>query len=116
LPRRKRREPETKELVLPGEGQLLGVIEQFLGHERAKVICSDGVERLCRIPGKMKKRVWMRIGDVVLVAPWDFQPTKGDILHRYSTDELKELAKRGLLKGLEDLLPPEILSPREEVE
>jgi len=112
---RKKSKEESKEVVFPTEGQLLGVIEQFLGYERAKVMCSDGVVRLCRIPGKMKKRVWMRIGDVVLVAPWDFQPTRGDILHRYSTDELKVLAKRGLLKGLEDYVPVHILT-REESE
>jgi len=111
MPRKfkRRKEEETKEPVWPTENQVLGVVEQFLGYDRARVKCADGVTRLCRIPGKMKKRVWLKIGDIVLVAPWDFQPSKGDILHRYSTDELKQLAKRGYLKGLEDYLPPGIL-------
>ena len=113
---RKIKEPETKEPVWPAEGQVVGVIEQFLGYERARVRCADGVVRLCRIPGKMKKRVWMKVGDIVLVAPWDFQPNRGDIIHRYSTDELKQLAKRGYLKGLEDYLPPGILTSEESEE
>jgi len=99
--KRKEGEEEEKELRLPGEGEVLGVIEQLLGYDRVKVRCSDGHTRLCRIPGRMKKRVWMRVGDVVLVGIWDFQPDKrGDILYRYERNEVKELEKRGLLKGL----------------
>jgi len=99
--KKKEGEEEEKELRLPGEGEVLGVIEQLLGYDRVKVRCSDGHTRLCRIPGRMKKRVWMRVGDVVLVGIWDFQPDKrGDILYRYERNEVKELEKRGLLKGL----------------
>ncbi len=112
--KRVKEEKESKEPVIPAEDQVVGVIEQMVGFDRAKVRCSDGVVRLCRIRGKMKKRIWMRIGDVVLVAPWDFQPERGDILHRYGMDELRYLAKHGYLKGLEDILPIEDLLRREE--
>jgi len=98
---KRKNEEEGRELRLPSEGEVLGVIEQLLGYDRVKVRCADGHTRLCRIPGRMKKRVWMRIGDVVLVGIWDFQPDKrGDILYRYERNEVKELEKRGLLKGL----------------
>jgi translation initiation factor 1A len=47
----------------------------------------------------MKKRVWIREDDVVLVAPWDFQTDeRGDIVWRYSQGEAGWLEKRGLLK------------------
>ncbi|RLE82328.1 MAG: translation initiation factor eIF-1A [Thermoprotei archaeon] len=104
MPKKKRGGEEKREAPLPtGEDQVLGVIVQMLGYDRVKVRCSDGYTRLCRIPGKMKKRVWLRLGDIVLVGIWDFQPKeRGDILYRYARDEVKELEKKGLLKWLEE--------------
>ncbi|UNQ72498.1 translation initiation factor aIF-1A [Infirmifilum sp. NZ] len=96
---------EEAEIPLPdGQTTLLCVIQQLLGFDRARVFCSDGKVRLCRIPGKFKKRMWMRVGDVVLVAPWDFQPDRGDILYRYTSTELQRLERKGLLKELHELL------------
>jgi translation initiation factor 1A (aeIF-1A) len=92
---------ETEEIPLPdGQTTILCIIQQLLGYDRARVICSDGKVRLCRIPGKLKKRMWMKVGDVVLVAPWDFQPEKGDILYRYTPGEVQRLEKKGLLEDL----------------
>jgi len=103
--KRKREEEEEKEIPLPGGELVLGVIEQLLGYDRARVRCADGYTRLCRIPGKMRKRVWMRVGDVVLVAPWDFQRDKrGDIVYRYTSTEIQRLTRAGQLKELEELL------------
>lgn len=95
-------EEEVQELRLPSAGETLGVITRLLGYDRVEVKCEDGYTRMARIPGRFKKKVWLREGDVVLVAPWEFQPkTKADILWRYSREEVKELSKRGLLKSLE---------------
>ena len=47
------------------------------------VKCTDGVTRLCRIRGTMKRRTWISEGDIVLVAPWDFDNQKADIVWRY---------------------------------
>lgn len=108
MPKRgRRREEEEDEIPLPSpeEGTMLGVIQQFLGYDRANVLCEDGKIRLCRIPGKLKKRMWMRVGDVVLVAPWDFQYDKrGNIIYRYGGSELQRLERESYLKKLEELL------------
>jgi len=113
LPRKKRRrkkrkresEKEGKEIPLPDDVTMLGVIEEFLGYDRARVICTDGKTRLCRIPGRLKKRMWMRVGDVVLVAPWEFQYDKrGDIIYRYSSSEVQKLNNMGLLEPLKAIL------------
>lgn len=91
-------EEELKELVLPGGGQVLGIVEQMLGYDRLRVKCTDGYERLCRIRGKMKRRVWIKTGDVVLVAPWDFQfDSRGDILWRYTGSQAEGLRRKGYL-------------------
>jgi translation initiation factor 1A len=89
-------EEELKELILPGEGQVLGVVLQMLGYDRLRVKCVDGHERLCRIRGKMKRRVWIKNGDVVLVEPWGFQSEqRGDILWRYTGSQADLLRKKG---------------------
>jgi len=88
--------PADSELRKPAEGELLGVIIQLVGYDRAKVRCADDKIRVCRIPGRMKKKVWLKENDVVLVAPWDFQSdTRGDIVHRYDKDEVKKLKNLG---------------------
>jgi len=59
---------------------VLGTVISMLGSNRVTVKCMDGVTRMCRIPGKMKKRIWIREGDVIIIVPWDFQDEKGDVL------------------------------------
>ena len=83
----------------PRRGEIPGVVEQILGHGKLKVRCNDKQSRLCRIPGKMKKRIWIREGDVVLVKPWDFQSDeKADVIWRYTRTEANYLERRGFLK------------------
>jgi len=92
-------EGELKELVLPAEGEVLGIVVQMLGFDRLMVKCTDGHNRLCRIRGKMKRKVWIRVNDVVLVAPWDFQgEEKGDVVWRYTKGQTDWLRKNGYLK------------------
>jgi len=91
-------EGELKEMVLPGEGQVLGIVTQMLGYDRLLVKCGDGHERVCRIRGKMKRRVWIKINDIVLVAPWEFQSEKkGDVLWRYLGSQSEWLRSHGYL-------------------
>jgi len=95
--KKRRRVEENRELILPSEGQVLCVVEEIIGADHVRVRCVDGVTRVCRIPGKFRRRVWMNEGDVVLVLPWDFQPNKGDIVHRYSRDEVRKLIQQELI-------------------
>ncbi|NHI83478.1 MAG: translation initiation factor eIF-1A [Candidatus Thorarchaeota archaeon] len=82
-----------------GDGEMFGIIIQMLGFDRVRVRCEDGEIRIGRIPGRMKKRVWMRVGDTVVIIPWDFQTDeKCDVVYRYRGNELDWLDKRGLLK------------------
>ncbi len=89
---------------LPEEYEVLGVAEKLLGYDRILVRCLDGFTRLCRIRGKMKRRTWIRINDVVLVAPWDFQSEeRGDITYRYRSNQVEWLRSNGYLKSLDSL-------------
>ncbi|MDH5459579.1 MAG: translation initiation factor eIF-1A [Candidatus Bathyarchaeota archaeon] len=89
-------EGELSEMVLPVANDVLGIAVKLLGFDRVLVKCQDGRERLCRIRGKMKRRVWIREGDVVLISPWDFQSDKrGDVIWRYTRSQAEWLRKKG---------------------
>ncbi|MGA2767947.1 MAG: translation initiation factor eIF-1A [Candidatus Bathyarchaeia archaeon] len=91
-------EGELNQLMVPSANDILGVAIKLLGFDRVLVKCQDGKERLCRIRGKMKRRVWIREGDVVLVSPWDFQTDKrGDIFWRYTRAQAEMLRKKGYI-------------------
>lgn len=94
-----RSEGNIREMVLPSSSEVLGIATKLLGYDRIMVKCQDGFERLCRIRGKMKRRVWIRVGDIVVVSPWDWQrETRGDLTWRYTKGQAEMLRIRGYLK------------------
>jgi translation initiation factor 1A len=96
--RKVKSEEALKKMVLPSVNDVLGVASRVLGAERFMVKCQDDKERLCRIRGKMKRRAWVREGDIVLVSPWDFQSDKrGDIFWRYRRNQAEWLRNKGYL-------------------
>ncbi len=84
-------------------GEMYGIAEQLLGAYKIRVICEDGKSRLGRIPGKIKKRMWIREGDLLIVKPWDFQDEKADIVYRYTRTEASYLSRKKMLPPLLDL-------------
>ena len=86
-------------IVLPSPNDVLGIAQKMLGFDRVMVKCQDGNVRVCRIRGKMKRRTWIREGDIVLVSPWDFQSAeRGEIFWRYTSAQVDELRQKGILK------------------
>jgi translation initiation factor 1A len=84
---------------LPAGNDIIGIAKKMLGNDRVLVSCQDGHERICRIRGKMKRRMWIRVGDIVLVSPWDFQSdNRGDIIWRYKRNQAEWLRRKGYLK------------------
>ncbi len=82
------------------EYEVLGIAEKLLGYDRIMVKCVDGFSRLCRIRGKMKRRAWIRLNDIVIVSPWDFQSDKrGDIVYRYRRNQADWLRRNGYLEA-----------------
>lgn len=91
-------ESELSNMMYPSKNDIYGIALKLLGYDRIMVKCQDGHERLCRIRGKMKRRVWIRVGDIVLVSPWDFQTDKrGDIIWRYTRGQAETLRRKGLV-------------------
>merc|ERR1712038_1955415 len=58
-------------------------------------MCFDGVQRLCHIRGKMRKKVWVGQSDIILVSLRDYQDAKADVILKYSSDEARNLKSYG---------------------
>jgi translation initiation factor 1A len=96
--------PEVIRLRMPRGREVLGILDQRLGGSRQKVRCLDGKTRICRIPGRLKRMLWVREGDIVIVEPWELSgDEKGDIVYKYTRTQAIAVRKRGMLKGLEEL-------------
>jgi translation initiation factor 1A len=89
---------------LPRDNEILGLLERRLGGSRCEVRCLDGKTRICRIPGRLKRKLWVREGDLVLVEPWEFGgDEKGDIIYKYRGIQVDWLKKNGYLDKLKEL-------------
>ena len=94
---------EISRIRLPKNQQTFGVIEQRLGGSRMRIRCMDGKNRICRIPGRLTRSLWVRENDIVIVEPWEFGgDEKGDIVYKYTPTQTIFLKKKGLLKQLEE--------------
>lgn len=92
-------EPEFVRVRLPRkkDNEMFGIADQLLGASRIKVMCADGKFRMGRIPGKIKKRMWIRQGDLVIVQPWEFQDDKANIQYRYTRTQAMYLSRKKML-------------------
>ena len=77
--------------------EMFGIADQLMGASKIRVMCADGKSRMGRIPGKLRKRMWIREGDLLIIRPWEFQDEKSDILYRYTRTQASNLARRGVI-------------------
>ena len=85
------------------KGEMFGVAESFQGGSRLQVICEDGVRRMGRIPGKLRRRMWVRENDLLIVVPWSFQDSKADVKFRYTPTQTANLKRRGKIPEILDI-------------
>ena len=90
--RQVKNESALKEIRLPEEGELFGRVLKMMGGENVMIKCADNVTRRGRIRGKLKRRVWIRDNDIVIIAPWDFKENeRGDIVWRFTLPQVQWL-------------------------
>jgi translation initiation factor 1A len=82
---------DKRQLLFKEDGQEYGLVKDILGDCRVNVIDTSNVEHLGIIRGKMKKRVWINKGDLVLFGTREFQDDKVDIIHKYFDAEKRRL-------------------------
>ncbi len=86
-------------LRLPRPGEILATVVEQLGGSRMIAQCADGKERLCRIPGRVRKKLWIKNGDWILITPWSIEPdTKCDLEYRYTNVQVEQLKLKGIIK------------------
>jgi translation initiation factor 1A len=90
-------ENEKRELVFKEDGQEYAQVTKMLGNGRLEATCFDGTKRLCHIRGKLRKKVWINGGDIILVGLRDYQDGKADVILKYSADEARNLKAYGEL-------------------
>jgi translation initiation factor 1A len=82
---------------LPQGREVIGIIAQRVGGSRMIVSCMDGKTRNCRVPGRNRRGLWLREGDVIIVEPWEFDNDKGDVLFKYTPTAIERLKSMGKL-------------------
>jgi translation initiation factor 1A len=99
---------ENLRIPVPDEykNEMFGIVSRVLGGSRMNVQSADGKSRLARIPGKMRRRVGrFRIGDLIILTPWDIQDEKADVLYRYRRNQIRFLLNRKLIPNkLENMI------------
>ncbi|XP_022906439.1 eukaryotic translation initiation factor 1A, Y-chromosomal [Onthophagus taurus] len=88
-------ETEKRELVFKEDGQEYAQVTKMLGNGRLEATCFDGVKRLCHIRGKLRKKVWINQGDIILIGLRDYQDAKADVILKYTPDEARNLKTYG---------------------
>ncbi len=92
-------EEKVTRVRLPRGKEVMGIIEQRLGGNKMLVNCLDGKTRNCRVPGRLRRRLWLRPDDVVIIEPWELDKDKrGDIIFKYRLNQVNWLKKQGYLK------------------
>ena len=95
--RRGARTAAPRELAQKVEGQDYAQVTRMLGNGHLHAMCSDSKERMCVIPGSMRKKQWVGQGDIILINLRDYQDDKADIVLRYTPSEVRSLKKLGEL-------------------
>ncbi len=96
-------EAQLRRMKLPRGAEVFGIVEKRLGASRMQIACMDGKVRICRIPGRLKKFLWVREGDIVIVEPWEHTADeKGDVTYKYNKTQVLHLRKKGYLTQLDE--------------
>ena len=92
--------------------EMFAIAANILGGRRVRSICEDGEARLARSPGKMRRRQWVREGDLIVIQPWEFQDEKANVCMRYTKTQSLYLSRKGVLPEIVDLFG---MSPDDEM-
>lgn len=105
---------EKRELTFKEEGQEYAQVLKMLGNGRLEAMCFDGVKRLGLIRGKLRKKIWINNGDIILVSLREYQDEKGDVILKYSADEARSLKAYGELPDTAKINETDTFGPGED--
>lgn len=105
---------EKRELTFKEDGQEYAQVLKMLGNGRLEAMCFDGVKRLGLIRGKLRKKIWINNGDIILVSLREYQDEKGDVILKYSADEARSLKAYGELPDTAKINETDTFGPNED--
>ena len=91
-------EEKVVRVKLPKGDEIMGIVEQRLGGNKMMVNCFDGKTRNCRVPGRLRRKLWLRPNDVVIIEPWELDKNKGDVIFKYRPNQVRWLKKNNYLE------------------
>ncbi len=94
---------ENTRVRYPKGDEFIGIVEKRLGGSRMTVRSVKGETIMARVPGRVKKYLWIREGDIVLLTPWELDTDKADLIYKFKPNETKALEKKGMLGNLENI-------------
>lgn len=95
--------PVARELLFKDSDQDYALVQKMLGGGRleaqiqSNVPLDSGKVVQCHIRGKLTKRDWISVGDLILISVRTFQDGKGDVIHKYTAEEGRKLKQMGEL-------------------
>lgn len=96
------------------EGQEYAQVTKMLGNGRLEAQCFDGTKRLAHIRGKMRKKVWINQGDIILLSLREYQDEKADVIQKYTADEARNLKAYGELPDTAKINETDTFGPEED--
>lgn len=75
-----------------GDDELYGRVVKNLGNLNMNVYCNDNVIRICKVRGSMRKRIWINVGDLVIISLRNFEAED-------NKKNMTEAEKRGIDRG-----------------
>ena len=90
-------EEKIVRVKLPRGREVIGIIAQRCGGSRMLVSCMDGKTRNCKVPGRKRRGLWLRDGDAIIVEPRESDDDKGDVLFKYTDNQVRKLKEMGKL-------------------
>ncbi|KAG5462999.1 MAG: eukaryotic translation initiation factor 1A, partial [Olpidium bornovanus] len=89
-------------------------VVKMLGNGRLEAQCFDGEKRLAHIRGKLRKKVWINQGDIVLLSLREYQDEKADVIQKYTADEARSLKVYGELPENAKINETDTFGPEDE--
>lgn len=88
------KDDRNRDFLVPDGCQAYALVQEMMGNGRLRALCEDGVARVGRIRGSMRKyknKVIIGRGDLVIVALREFDTDNVDVIHKYTHDECSKL-------------------------
>jgi translation initiation factor 1A len=88
------KEERDRDFIVPDGCQTYALVQEMMGNGRLRALCEDGVLRVGRIRGSMRKyknKVIIGRGDLVIVALREFDTENVDVIHKYTHNECSKL-------------------------